>query len=271
VATVLALAYLAFAAWYLLVRGGNEKQQGRVRSQVGVLVCLAVVYPISILGALTLVGSSIPLDDRILSPLLVTALSLGVLSAWALFFGARRGDLLRGGLALAALGFAALMLVRGAGTVARLRIDGQGTAARAWQESELVDWVRRLPEGTPLYSNELDALYLYTDRQAYQVPIRWDPVVEAPRDDYDAQLAAMRHRLADQEAVLVLFDTIATQSAFLPSRAELTEGLFEVFRASDGAAYAASPSGPWSWIRLARPDTVSQPFVLVRDGRHGLE
>jgi hypothetical protein len=163
--------------------------------------------------------------------------------------------------------FAAMTLVRGAETARRLRADGQGAAGRAWQESALVDWVRRLPEGVPIYSNELDILYLYTGRQAFQVPIRWDPVVEAPRDDYEAQLSAMRARLTEEGAVLALFDTISAQSTFLAPREELIEGLVEVFQSSDGAAYADSESGPWSGS-VGMPGS---PPVAWRMGRGRLE
>jgi hypothetical protein len=119
-----------------------------------------------------------------------------------------------------------------------LRTDGQGYASRAWQQSELIQWVRELPPEPAIYSNELDALYLQTGRQAFQVPIRWDPVREQPRQDYPEQLAAMRRRLQDEGAILVLFDTIAGQQAFLPTQEVLSEGLVEVYRAEDGAAYA---------------------------------
>lgn len=90
-----------------------------------------------------------------------------------------------------------------------------------------------------MYSNELDILYLYTGRQAYQVPIRWDPVREAPRQDYPEQLATMREDILQRGALLVLFDTIANQQAFLPPRPELVEGLKEILRTDDGAVYAA--------------------------------
>ena len=235
------LSCLVIVALTLLRRGGGDGLDRAGKAQAGILLCMALVYSIAIVGALTLVGSSIPLDDRILSPLLVALLGLGVLMGWAILGRVKRGSLQWWSIALVSLGFVVLMLFRGASTAWRLQGDGQGHAARAWQESALVDWVRHLPGGVPVYSNELDVLYLHTGRQAFQVPIRWDPVVEAPRDDYAAQLAAMRGRITDEGAVLVLFNTISEQQVFLPPEEELTRGLVEVFRASDGAAYAAGP------------------------------
>lgn len=267
IAAGVVIALLIVAGARLFGPGAGETRRRAESVHIGVLACLIVFYPLTLVGALTLVGGSIPLDDRILSPLLVASIALAVLIAWSAYRQAGKSRVWRVGIALVALGFAAMTVVRAAGTVQRLHADGQGTAARAWRDSELVDWVRRLPEGVTLYSNELDVIYLYTGRQAFQVPIRWDPVLEAPRDDYAAQLSAMRDRLANQAAVLVLFDTIAAQSAFLPPREELTDGLLVVFQTSDGAAYSASPSA-----RLTQGRAVVRiPTALDALGRGILE
>jgi hypothetical protein len=134
------------------------------------------------------------------------------------------------------------------GTIHRLQADGQGAAARAWRESLLVDWVRGLPAGVPIYSNEIDVLYLYTGRQAYQVPLRWDSVQEAERADYLEQLTTMRADILRRGAVLVLFNTIDKQQAFFASREELTEGLVESVRVEDGGVYAAPEPTALQWF-----------------------
>jgi hypothetical protein len=239
IGTAVILALLIVAWIRLFGPGVKATGQRGDGVPIGILACLVVLYPLALVGALTLVGGSIPLDDRILSPLLIASIALAVMTAWSAYQRASNSRAWRLGIGLLVFGFVAMTLVRAVGTVQRLHADGQGTAARAWRDSELVDWVRHLPEGVPLYSNELDILYLYTGRQAFQVPIRWDPVREAPRDDYDAQLAAMRRRITDEGAVLVLFNTIAGQSDFLPPAAELTRGLSLVYEASDGAVYGA--------------------------------
>jgi hypothetical protein len=267
IGTAVILALL-IVAWIRLF-GPGVKATGRRGDgvPVGILACLVVLYPLALVGALTLVGGSIPLDDRILSPLLVASIALAVMTAWLAYQRLGNARAWRLGIGLLVLGFVAMTLVRAVGTVQRLHADGQGTAARAWRDSQLIDWVRRLPPGVPLYSNELDVLYLYTGRQAFQVPIRWDPVREAPRDDYDAQLAAMRRRIGNEGAVLVLFNTIAAQSGFLPPAEELTEGLSLVFEASDGAIYGASTTARWI------SDSASPQSLLAQDplGRIGLE
>jgi hypothetical protein len=204
-----------------------------------ILLCFVLTY-VALLGlSLSFVDASTPLDDRILSPLLVALLVLGLAATHALALGIQGKRALKIGAAILLGGWLALTAVRGVSAGIHLRADGQGYASRDWQGSAIVQWVRELPDPVTVYSNELNALYLLTGRQAYQVPIRWDPVVAAPRQDYPQQLAAMRERIADQGAVLVLFDTLAGQQGVLPSEAELTQGLSEIFRARDGAIYSA--------------------------------
>jgi 4-amino-4-deoxy-L-arabinose transferase-like glycosyltransferase len=238
-------AVVAIAALTLVVRllsrprGAGERARAVILGWV--LAVFALVYPLFLAASLTFVDASTPLDDRILSPLLVSLLALAVLAFGEVWRNGRGPRWLRAVIGVAVAGFLALTLYRGYGAVLRLREDGQGYAARAWRESELMHWVRQLPGEVSIYSNELDAVYLQTGRQAFQVPIRWDPVREAPRDDYPEQLAAMRRRVQEEGAVLVLFATISGQQAFLPTEAELTDGLAEVFRSSDGAAYAGPP------------------------------
>jgi 4-amino-4-deoxy-L-arabinose transferase-like glycosyltransferase len=265
-AAMVVVVVMAFGLRALLRRGGREVS-GRPAVLGWTLLLFVVLYPLSLLASLAFLDASTPLDDRILSPLLVAAIALTVLAAGAALHQAAGRSWLRLGMALAAITFLGLSLYRAGSLIVRLRQDGQGYAARAWADSALIQWVRGLPADTPIYSNELDALYLHTGRQAFQVPIRWDPVREAARDDYDAQLAAMRRRIGDEGAVLVLFNTIVGQSGFLPPAAELTRGLSLVFEAGDGAAYRASATARWT------SDSTSFLRSLGRDplGRMGLE
>lgn len=206
---------------------------------------LLLVYPLSILASLSLLDASTPLDDRILSPLLAAGLVLGICAAQGALSRTLTVRPARVIIGTILASFVVLTAARGVGKVLQLRADGQGYAGRGWRDSQLVGWVREHAEEGPIYSNELDALYLLTGRQAFQVPIRWDPVRAAPREDYEKQLAAMRERIARQGAVLVLFDTLAEQQGALPSEAELVSGLRVIVRASDGVVYAARETGSW--------------------------
>lgn len=71
------------------------------------------------------------------------------------------------------------------------------------------------------------------------MPIRWDPVQAAPRADYPEQLASMQARVSRGEAVLILFNTLSSQQAFLPTEAGLVDGLATILLAPDGSVHGA--------------------------------
>ena len=247
-AGVVGLGVLAAGvAVFIRARWGKDSQTQEGHAVTAVVVLLAFsVASVLLLGlSLTFLDASTPLDDRILSPLFVAGLLIGLLSVHVLRLNARPGRAVMLGLGLLLGGWLVLTAIRGASTATRLHSDGQGYAGRQWQASEIVQWVRGLSPQVPIYTNELNALYLLTGRQAFQAPIRWDPVRAAPREDYEQQLAAMRERIADQGAALVLFDTLAEQQGALPSEAELASGLRVIVRASDGVVYAAWETGSW--------------------------
>ncbi len=228
-------ASLVFAAARRLARRGGADPH----TPDAVLACsvaFVLIYPLVLIASLAFIDASTPLDDRILSPLF----ALGLVAALvALAPAVRRGDLLRGLVLVGLAGAVVLTLLRGGAKATELRQDGQGYASRSWRESSIVAWVAQLAPSTAVYSNELDALYLLTGRQAYQVPIWWDPVLAAPREDYAQQLAGMQARVGEGEAVLVLFNTLSTQQAFLPPEVDLADGFEVLLRAPDGVIYGA--------------------------------
>lgn len=221
-----------------VVHALRRRPRGQPRPQADLLqvaLTCALGYVVLLGLSLTFVDASTPLNDRILAPLLILGLIAALLAASTWVSKPGWGRLI---VCLSTLTFVVLTVARGETAWVRLRTDGQGFASRAWQTSELVALTRQLPAGTPIYTNELDALYLLTGRQAYQVPIYWDPVRAAPRMDFEAQMAAMRRRLESEAGVLIVFHTISTQQSFLPTEAELAQGLAVVLQASDGTAYA---------------------------------
>jgi hypothetical protein len=99
--------------------------------------------------------------------------------------------------------------------------------------------VRALPQ-TLIYSNEIQALYFLTGRNAVFIPTRLNPATGEPRADYGVSLARMRERLISEEGALVLIDPSELSSEQM---SELVEGLVLEAELSDGAVYRPQDPG----------------------------
>jgi energy-converting hydrogenase Eha subunit E len=231
------MAATTLGAMSLLVSRGAPRAAKPVRAAILVTLSFLIAYLTVLSASLSLADASTPLDSRILLPVFVVGVILIVCILHGFSPGLAGRWLFRAILILALVAASALALKRDLSSIADSRAFGLGFASPDWRHSQIIRWIDALDPAVPLYSNEVDAVYLLTGRQAFQVPIRWDPVRAAPREDYEQQLAAMRERIADQGAALVLFDTLAEQQGALPSEAELAEGLQTAFRAADGVVY----------------------------------
>lgn len=185
--------------------------------------------------SISLFDASIPLDDRILSP--VFALSLLLLFA---FFVWTRNLYQRfsGWSTAVVLIFTTVTMIRGFQLALYSSANPSGFAAPAWQDAPATDTVRELDEDVLLYSNEIDGIYLLTGRMAYLIPVEWDPVTQAERQDFPLQIATMRTRLEENDGCLVLFSSLERQGVFPPEEV-LTEGLHPVREGRAASVYCA--------------------------------
>jgi hypothetical protein len=190
-----------------------------------VLASFAGLYLALLLADRLLVDASARLDRRFLAPLHVVAVILLaplVHRAWEA--GLRRSRAVLAGAAV----LVALQVVQAAAwVVGGLTDDGiarRGYAAAAWSRSSIVERVRRLPPGVPVFSNGADAIYLLARRETAGIPAEVDYRTGRPNVGYDEELADLRAALAGG-GVLVHFDAITARRSFQPSAEELERRL----------------------------------------------
>lgn len=207
-----------------------------------VVAAFAGCYAALLVATISLVYANVPLDHRLLVPLLVSALLVG----WRLLDTAGPGTPVRRGLVAAALALAVLATVRAGVWVAVAEVDELGYTSRVWRQSMLVDAVRRLPPDVLVVSNAPDALYVLTGRRAEFVPVRADPYTRAPRADYPAALAALDARLRAQRGAVVYFRWLRWRWYLAPER-DLASALplaRLVDAGPEGALYARLTGSP---------------------------
>lgn len=125
-------------------------------------------------------------------------------------------------------------------TITDLRKGGQGYASFQWFDSEAMEFLRNLPEGTRIYTNEAAAVYLYTNRGAYVLPDLIDPVTGQERGGFESGVANLQKDVLSGNAVLALFDVsknAQTQAVYQI----LSEGLYLAFDKQNDTIYTQYP------------------------------
>ena len=118
-----------------------------------------------------------------------------------------------------------------------------GFAAPSWAGSEVVDQVRALDESEPVYTNQVDVLWLHTGRVAKALPEKAVFLTGKANPDYPAQVQEMHDDLA-RGGLLVYFTRSPARRVFLPPPTEL-EAVLPLQRvAADSVGVAWRLSSP---------------------------
>jgi hypothetical protein len=99
-----------------------------------------------------------------------------------------------------------------------------GFTSPAWEDSAVLEHVRALPPSAPVFTNQADALWFHTRREAEPLPEKSEFLTGRPNRDYEAELDAMRARLG-REGVIVYFTASPSRRVFLPTASELASRL----------------------------------------------
>jgi 4-amino-4-deoxy-L-arabinose transferase-like glycosyltransferase len=126
-------------------------------------------------------------------------------------------------------------------TLTQLRKGGQGYASFQWFDSEAMDFLSQLPEGTRIYSNQVGPVYLYTGRPGYVLPDVIDPVTGLPRGNTDEGIALLQADVLTGEAALALFDFGSQDDDVQLVYRSLSEGLCLAFDKQGDKIYTAYP------------------------------
>jgi 4-amino-4-deoxy-L-arabinose transferase-like glycosyltransferase len=196
-------------------------------------------YLASILATMLFFDAATKFKLRILSPVYVSLLLLLVLFfhwTWQ-----NRSVVLRGLIALAAVALVALSAYDTSAFVTKLHKGGQGYASFKWYDSESMAFLRELPEGTGIYTNQPGPVYLYTGRPAYVLPDRVDGVTGLPREGYIEGVQALHEDVLSGNAALALFKFGAEDEEVQSVYMDLAEGLYLGHSSRGDKIYTAYP------------------------------
>lgn len=168
--------------------------------------------------SISLLDASIPLDDRMFSPVLLAG--IGLSAAGLAWLWKQKNHLLPGKFAassavafrlfvsLLCIFFVLTGIQDSRAAVEDLSREGQGFAHRGMSQSPAIPAIRTLPNEMVIYSNRPTATLILANRPAYILLGRIDPVTLEERPNYQAELNEMRAAIIDGKAALVIFGMI---------------------------------------------------------------
>jgi len=256
-AVILVVIILALLIW-LLVKGLKKffkpaTETPEVLSFISALYIFG--YLASIISSMTWFDASTKFHLRIVAPVYVSLLIMLVYLGWWLWqrnITPSRSPALAGGARIMhyalRIAFYALMLYvftssifTFTNTLTQLRKGGQGYTSFQWFDADAMKFLRTLPEGTRIYSNETAAVYLYTNRPGYVLPDLIDPVTGLPRGRFDEGVSLLQEDVLSGEAALALFDIDSHDEEVQSVYQILSDGLHPAFSGQGDKIYTAFP------------------------------
>jgi len=231
------LVWILLKAWKYISKPrqvSDLKRGGQVSREVisftaGLFI---FAYLASIVSSMTLFDAATKFKLRILSPVFVCLfILLAYLGVW--LWNKRREVVIV--MTILILGFS---FYKQSITLARWSKSGLGYASFQWYDSKAMAFLRDLPEGMIIYTNEPGAVYLYTGRGSYVLPDRYDSATAQPRAGFTGGVTRMQSEINEGRAVLALFAGGDNAPEDAPI---LSEGLYLAHRSSGDSIYTANP------------------------------
>ena len=120
---------------------------------------------------------------------------------------------------------------------------GLGYTSRAWQSSQTLAAVQRLPPELSLITNETAAIMLYTDRSAHEIPGLQPSDPRTMSVPFGSGSSELDQEYRSGKAALILFNSINRQLKNGPKNvqkltpSDLTAGLHAAYLGNDGSIY----------------------------------
>jgi hypothetical protein len=198
------LLLLGLAAWAVLLHRQITTPAFSPRNTpvLGALVISILAYGLFLWFSLTFLDANIPLDERILSPVLVSVLivTMGLLGQHIqthsrAFYG----------LAVLLLVFAAAAGWHNLQWSRTLYFTGGGFNSPQMRDTAMVDEIQAQAEDAVIYSNAPEAVYLQTGKPALRLPRKVALMSQQTNQGFEAEMARVKENLLAQKGIIVYY------------------------------------------------------------------
>ncbi|MGA1867795.1 MAG: ArnT family glycosyltransferase [bacterium] len=207
---------------------------------LGLLLIFVFIYLVFLAVSISFFDAHTRLDNRILSPIYVASLILIICLIYRLIFSGQKIRVLQIICIVMCLGFSGSYVFRSTKWIINNYHFGQEYASKAWKHSEILEIVRGLPSGIPIFSNAPDAIYIHTGRPASMIPAKIDASTRQINESCISDLKNMWTRLKADGGVVVYLNAI--RRWYLVTENELKKflSLSILSQKADGTIYKAN-------------------------------
>jgi len=236
---IIAIVLMGIFNW--VRRQGKLSEQsnpGDITSLSPLLGFFILCYAMLLVVSISFFDAHTPLDNRILSPVSVAIMVLGLwLSRYAGSLSRPRA--VSTFLMIVCVFFSFSQITQTVSWLSLSYRSGIGYASRRWKESGLLKHISGLDLARPVFTNASDVIYIHTGRSAYMIPTKINPGTRLLNGNYPTELNRMRDKLRNSNGVICYFSGIRWRWYMAPEdelRDQLSLRL--LVREKDGSIYS---------------------------------
>lgn len=217
-----------FCIILMIIAGKRKKALPEAAVSIWTWLLFIVGYNLFVVLTISLFDASVNIEERILFPaFMVFFLIFPVIFGWLI----SRRDYLPAIIPLALILFFTVNFAMDTRPhLSDMAEHGYGWGWKGWDSSPAMNIIRKLPEDKIIYSNQIEAVSLWTGRGAYALLDPVDPSSEQVREGYLDTLNEIRRQVNDGEAVLVFFGITSWVADGDNWITQLCEGLPFIYR-----------------------------------------
>lgn len=210
---LIALAVFLAALGYVLINAARKSGVRQLLAghpkMIQLLLVFIVVYCIFFYSYIVLIDADSEFSNRTLAPVFLAVVIIVVYAVnraiTELESGRGERFLKNSTLALAVV-LACVYFMGAAVWVTRTYREGLGFEGKAWEESEIISVVKRLPENTRIYTNSPEAIYVQTEKASYRTPVKRNQNSRIKNPDFNSEVSRIKKRLDKGGAAFVWFN-----------------------------------------------------------------
>ena len=196
----------------------------RFSAHIPLLAVVVLSYLLALFGSMSFLDAHVPVDSRLLSPLYVPLVILGLSLGAKLWRDCRLSGFPRW---LMALCLAVALPAQASTSFDWLEFSsryGVGYAGREWRNSETLAKLGALGGASSTYSNAPDVLYVLRGTPAAMIPRKVDPHTLRPNEHFMAEMNQLARRVREGQVALVFLRRVDWRW-YLPTAEEIEQSM----------------------------------------------